>query len=235
MAFLFRQNPYPLINGRLTGFARYTEVLERNFKNTFTNLMTLIGFLPFAAGTAIAILSSSMLVMITAAIIGGIFAGPSLACMYDAIYRSLRDIPPRSAADYKRAWSQNWKQSIFPGILFCLVLGFDIFMAMLFWWSEVFPGYGTIAIYIFSILMVTMLFSIVWPQIVLFDQPFLQNLKNCLLFLLRYFPKSIRRVVFAGSLLGSHYSVSSLVRCPAASDRFLVYSVYRQFFVIQYL
>ena len=50
-----------------------------------------------------------------------------------------------------------------------VLLGFDIFMAMLFWWSASFPGWGTIAIYLFSILIVAMWFSIAWPQIVLFE------------------------------------------------------------------
>lgn len=191
MAFLFRQNQYVSNGQRLTGFARYTEVLERNIKKyLFTNLMTLIGFLPFGIGVAYAILSSSLLVMILSSIIGGIFAGPALACMHDAILRSLRDVKPKCFHDYRHAWKQNWQQSILPGILFCLLLGIDIFMAMLFWWSSSFPGWGTVAIYLFSILIVTMLFSIAWPQIVLFEQPLRQNAGNCLLFMLRFFKKS---------------------------------------------
>lgn len=48
MAFLFRQTQYTSTGQRLTGFARYTEVLERNIrKYLFTNLMTLLCFLPF--------------------------------------------------------------------------------------------------------------------------------------------------------------------------------------------
>lgn len=191
MAFLFRQNQYTSSGRRLTGFARYTEVLERNFKKYFlTNLMTLLGFLPFGIGAVYAVLSSSLLVMILAGIIGGIFAGPALACMYDAIFRGLRDVKPRFWRDYTHALKQNWRQSILPGILFCLLVGADIFMAMLFWWSTSFPGWGTIAIYLFSILIMTMWFSIAWPQIVLFDQPLRQNARNCLLFILRYFPRT---------------------------------------------
>lgn len=193
MGFLFRQNTYAANGRRLTGFPRYTEVLERSFpKFFFTNALTLIGFLPFGIGAVWAVLSSSLLIMIPAGIIGGCFAGPVLSCMYDAVFRSLRDMAP----DYRHAWKQNWKQSILPGILFCLLLGADIFMAMLFWWASSFPGWGTISLYLFSILMITMLFSIAWPQIVLFDQTLSQNLKNCLFFILRYFPR-----IFGAALL----------------------------------
>ncbi len=210
MAFLFRQNAYPSNGKRLTGFPRYTEVLERNFKKyLFTNLMTLLGFLPFGILALWAVLSSSLLVMLLAGVVGGLFAGPALSCMYDAIFRSLRDVTPKCWQDYKHAWKQNWKVSILPGILFCLLLGFDIFMAMLFWWSTSFPGWGTIAIYLLSILIVTMLFSIAWPQIVLFEQPFHQNIRNCFLFILRYFPK-----VFGCALLQVFYWAVLLLFFP---------------------
>ena len=193
MAFLFHPNYSASSSGkRLTGFSRYMEVLERNIKKfLLTNLMTLAGFLPFACGVALAILSSSVLVLIPACIIGGIFAGPALSCMYDAVMRSLRDATGNWWKDYKHAWKQNWRSAILPGILFCLMLGFYIFMAMLFWWSVRFPGWGTIAVYLCSLFLFTMFFSICWPQIVLFEQPFSQCMKNCLLFVLRFLPKAV--------------------------------------------
>lgn len=191
MAFLFRKNTFTSSGKRLTGFPRYAEVLERNIKNfLIVNLLTLASFLPFICGVALAILSSSVLVLIPSCIIGGIFAGPALSCMYDAIMRSLRDAPGKFFSNYKLAWKQNWRQSLLPGILFCLLLGFYIFMAMLFFWSLLFPGWGTLALYLFGLLLFTMFFSICWPQIALFQQPFRQCASNCLLFILRFFLKT---------------------------------------------
>lgn len=187
---LFSFHSAPSNGKRLTGFPRYTEVLERNIKKfLFTNLLTLVGFLPFGIGVALSILSSSVLILIPACIVGGIFAGPALSCMYDAVMRSLRDGSGKCLEGYKHAWKQNWRQSLLPGILFCLMLGIYIFMAMLFWWSVRFPGWGTIALYAFSLLIFTMFFSICWPQIVLFKVSFRQCAQNCLLFILRFFPK----------------------------------------------
>lgn len=191
MAFFFNRNLYSSNGKRLTGFPRYMEILERNIgKFLFTNLLTLVGFLPFGIGVALAILSSSVLVLIPACIIGGLFAGPALSCMYDAVMRGLRDVSGKCWENYKHAWKQNWRQSIIPGIIFCFMLGFYIFMAMLFWWSVRFPGWGTIVLFLFSLLLFTMFFSICWPQIALFDQPFKQCTRNCLLFILRFFPKT---------------------------------------------
>lgn len=190
MTFFFHPNTGSSNGKRLTGFPRYTEILERSIKNfLFTNLLTLVGFLPFGIGVGLAILSSSVLILIPACVIGGLFAGPALSCMYDAVMRGLRDASGKCLADYRRAWKQNWQQSLLPGILFCLMLGFYIFMAMLFWWSVRFPGWGTILLYLFSLLLFTMFFSICWPQITLFDQSFRQCARNSLLFILQFLPK----------------------------------------------
>lgn len=190
MAFLFNPCSYTSNGKRLTGFPRYMEVLERNIKKfLLTNLLTLAAFLPFGLGIALAILSSSVLILIPACLIGGIFAGPALSCMYDTIMRGLRDGTGKCWANYKHAWKQNWRQSLLPGMIFCLLLGFYVFMAMLFWWSARFPGWGTIGLYLFSLLIFTMFFSVCWPQIPLFEQPFGQCVRNSLLFTLRYLPK----------------------------------------------
>ncbi len=191
MTFLFHPNSYISNGKRLTGFPRYTEVIERNLKKfLFVNLLTITGFLPFGAGVILAILSSSVLVLIPSCIIGGIIAGPALSCMYDAILRGLRDVSGNWWDNYKHAWKQNWKQGILPGILFCLILGFYIFMAMLFWWSAYFPGWGTLALYLSGLLLFHMFFSVFWPQIALFKQPFRQCARNSVLFMIRFFPKT---------------------------------------------
>ena len=188
---------------RPVGFARWCDLLSRYFKHLFvTNLLTIAGFLPFTVGVVYAILSSSILVLIPACIIGGAIAGPALACMYDAVYRSLREAPGKCMANYRKALKQNWRHAIIPGIIFCLFIGFYIFMLMMFWWTSKGPGFGTIAVCIFSIIVFTMFFSIYWPQYVLFDQPQLQRCRNCLLFMIRYFLKtlgcSVLQVVYWG-------------------------------------
>lgn len=227
MSFFYPNYNHPSNGKRLTGFSRYIEVLERNIKLfLLTNLMTLIGFLPFAIGVALSILSSSVLVLIPSCMIGGIFAGPALSCMYDAVMRSLRDASRSWWLDYKHAWKQNWRQSILPGILFCLLLGFYIFMAMLFWWSIQFPGWGTIAIYVCSLFLFTMFFSIFWPQIVLFEQPLKQCVKNCFLFMLRFFPKmtGVTLIQLAYWIVIVLFLPWSIILLPITGIWFILYS-----------
>lgn len=192
MASLFQ---YRMPNGtgrRLTGFSRYTELLGRDFKRFFlVNLLTLLGFLPFVSGVLLSILSSSVLILIPSCIVGGVIAGPALSGMYDVLFRSLRDAPGKCMENYKHALKQNGRQAVIPGIVFCLFLGFYTFMLMMFWWSVARPGLGTIALFVFSLLLFTMFFSWYWPQLVLFEQTGKQRILNCLLLMLRYFGKTL--------------------------------------------
>ncbi len=191
MASFFKYHAPEGTGRRLTGFQRFRELLERDWKRfLLTNLLTILGFLPFVLGVLFSILSSSVLVLVPACVIGGAIAGPSLACMYDSIFRSLRDAPGKFLDHYRHAWKQNWRQSILPGILFCLLIGFYAFMLMMFWWATRFPGFGTLSIYLVGLVLLTMFFSVYWPQLVLFEQTGRQRFQNCLLFMVRFFWKT---------------------------------------------
>ena len=60
-------------------------------------------------------------------------------------------------------------------------------MAMLFWWAERSPSPGTVALYLFSLLVVLIVNTLYWPQLVLFRQKASIRLRNCLLFWAKYF------------------------------------------------
>lgn len=188
MALFFPEDFHPT-KGRRTGFDRYREVLERDAMSFFLGgLISLVGFLPFGLGMIYAILSTSTLVMLAASVIGGLFAGPALYGMYDLLFRSLRDAPSDWWHSYRKAIREHWKGALFPGIMFCLFLGITTFAALLvFWWSVSMPTLGTIVLFLTSPLVSTMLLSVYWPQLVLFQQTNWIRLKNCLLFCLRYF------------------------------------------------
>lgn len=170
------------------GILRYRQVLERDYRKFFlVDLITLLGFLPFGLGVGWAVLSSSILVLIPACILGGIFAGPALSGMIDCILRGLRDCRDGLWVCYRRAWKQNWKASILPGMVFCLFIGFEIFMGMMLYWSAAPISAGTLCLYLGSMVFGMMIFSVYWPQLVLFEQRNTVRLKNCLLFAITNF------------------------------------------------
>lgn len=175
--------------GRLVGIDRYQDVLGRSWKRFFlTGLLTLLGCLPLALGVGVAILSSSVLVLLPAGLAGGAIAGPFVACLYDTILRALRDAPGSWAQNYRRALAQNGRAALLPGALTGLFVAAAAFAGMmLFGWSAVRPTAVTVAVYLFSILLFLVLSTLYWPQLVLFDQRPGVRLRNALLFAVRYF------------------------------------------------
>lgn len=197
MGLLFAEDPHFDETERQTGFYRYRQLLSARFGRWWkTNLLTLAGFAPLTAGISLAVASSSVLVLLPCSILGGMMAGPFLAGMYDAILRGLRDDPLPWWDCCKKSWRQNWKASLIPGALLGLFSGVCAFMAMLFWWADRSPSPGTVAMYLFALLVVLIVNTLYWPQLVLFRQKASVRLRNCLLFCAKY----LWRVLGAGIL-----------------------------------
>ena len=192
MGIFFPDEPDHFPNQRPVGFKRYAQVLEANWKRFFlVDLLTLATLIPFAAAVILAVLTSSLVVLIPGCIVGGLIAGPGLACMYDCILRALRDNRDDWWHNYKKAFRQNLGASLLPGVIQCLFVGFVVFAGAMMWWSQLPVTAGTVAIMALSLLIVTAMFSIWWPQVVLFSQKPKFQLKNCILFLIRYFWRSL--------------------------------------------
>lgn len=188
MAFWFPEDHDYDENVRQTGFRRYKQLLSVRFGSWWkVNLLTLLGFLPLAAGVFYSIAVSSALVLLPCSILGGAVAGPFLAGLYDAVLRGLRDDPLPWKDAYARSWRQNWKASLLPGAVLGLLLGLYAFMGMLFWWAETPPGLGTVGLYLFGLLLILSVNSLLWPQLVLLEQTLPVHLRNCLLFTIKYF------------------------------------------------
>lgn len=189
MGLLFPEDPHYNEDERQTGFYRYRQLLSVRFSQWWkVNLLTLIGFLPLAAGIFYAVGVSSLLVLVPCSIAGGAATGPFLAGMYDAVLRGLRDDPKPWRDCWKRSWRQNWRDSMLLGAVTGLLLGVYTFMGtMVFWWAESRPGLGTTALYLLGLLLILMVNSLLWPQLVLFQQTPGVRLRNCLLFCVQYF------------------------------------------------
>lgn len=170
---------------RAVGFARYKQVLEGSFKEFFlVGLISLVSLIPFGLGMVYAVLSSSSLAMLAAAVVGGAISGPGIACMYDILLRRLRNDRDDWWRCFKKALGQNWRASILPGIVQCLFLGGVIFFCAMLWWAQRPISFWTVAILALSFLLFLAVLSVWWPQVVLFDQRPGVQLKNTLLFLL---------------------------------------------------
>lgn len=187
MGKLFNVMPGPASGKRLQGNARFHELLGRDtIRFMKVNLMTLLGFAPYAAALVISVLTSSILVLIPACMLSGILAGPALSCMYDCVFRSLRDAPGRIWENYKKAWKQNFKASVLPGMLFCTISGLYCFVLAMFSWARFSQTAGTYIAYFVGLMVFSLIFTILWPLITLFDQKPSDQVRNIILFAARY-------------------------------------------------
>ena len=187
MALFFHEDPDFDPSVRQTGFYRYRQVLSDSGIHFFlVGCITLAGAIPLAAGITAAIMSSSVLVLLPASLAGGAIFGPFFAAMHDTVLRGLRDEFGHRWQNFRKAWRQNWRESLVPGALFGLFTGLYAFMAALFWWAETPPTPLTVALYLFSALLVLGATALYWPQLVLFRQTPLTRLRNLALFFLKY-------------------------------------------------
>ncbi len=188
MGLFFPSDPDHFPEVRKTGFPRYTEVLERDWKRFICgNFLTLLFFFPLVLGVGYAVLSSSVLVLIPASIVGGAIAGLGIAGMYDMILRALRDNMDDWWFSYKKAMKQNFTSALLPGAGLGLFLGFFCFACYMLWVSGQSLTPGTAAILAAAAMVVLVVYSIWWPQVVLFSQRPSIQLKNCLLFTIQNF------------------------------------------------
>ena len=173
---------------RMTGFARYKQLLSLYAGRWVKlNLLASLGALPLAAGIALAILTSSVLVLLPVSLAGGAIFGPFLAAVYDSIFRGLRDAPGSWREHWRRSWRQNAKASLLPGALDGLLAGLYAFLLYMLWVAQTPPSPGTVALLVFSALLFLALNLLYWPQLVLFQQSNGLRLYNAVLFTIRYF------------------------------------------------
>ena len=180
---------------RKTGVRRFFELVGRDMNSMFlANLLTCLGFVPVISLVYIGFLMNNLPVMLISAAVGGILAGPVLAGMYDTVLRALRDEAGYWWVTYRKAFKRNFKASILPGVLYCVVVTLQIFLVyfcfnMLYHGTNV--GVPLWVATVLNLLIFQMLFSYMWPQIVLLDQPLGQTLKNSLNCMIAFLPHAL--------------------------------------------
>ena len=194
---------------RKTGILRFFEVVGRDLTGMFlANFLACLGFVPGICIVLFGFASGSLVVMAAGAVIGGAIAGPCLAGVYDTVLRALRDEPGYWWTTYRRAFRQNWKNSILPGIFYGLIITLQV---SLVYFCVTMPargvqvGTGIWVGAILNLIVFHMLFAYMWPQVVLLNQPFHQTLVNSLLCMLGFLPHalaaSLLQIVFWGIVI----------------------------------
>ena len=180
---------------RKTGIRRFFELVGRDMSGMFlANLLTCLGCLPAICLVYIGFLMNSLPVMLVSAAVGGILAGPALSGMYDTVLRALRDEAGYWWVTYRKAFKRNFKASILPGVLYTVIVTLQIFLVY-FCFQMLAQGVNVgVPLWVATVLNLVlfhMLFSYMWPQVVLLDQPLGQTLKNSINCMIAFLPHAL--------------------------------------------
>lgn len=195
---------------RLTGKNRYFELVSRDLARFLeVNLLTILCHLPLIFAVDYAILTRSVLVLLVLGALSGILSGPGITGMYDCVFRSLRDAPGGMWENYKKAWKQNFKGAILPGIIFSLVIGFYCFVLFVLGLGEIANGRLFYVLYLIGIFLFSLIYTVFWPMYTLFSLSPSDFFRNQLLYTVRYFFR-----VLGVTLLNLIYWVLMLLMVP---------------------
>ena len=187
------------IQGRKVGIARFFELLGRDLWPLYkSGILCVLGFLPGTALAVFGMMAGSALLTVVGGVVGGLVGGPFLSGMIDTVLRALRDEAGYWWTTYRRAFKQNFKASILPGILYCVVVTVQIFLVyfcfnMLYHGTNV--GVPMWVATVLNLVLFHMLFSYMWPQIVLLDQPLRLTLKNSLNCMIAFLPHALAAAI----------------------------------------
>ena len=193
MGLFFAEDEERFTGVRKTGFPRYREVLEGSWKDFLkVGFITLLFYIPLAGGVVYSVLSRSLLVAVLSGVIGGAVAGPGFACLVDLILRRLRDDLGDWWTVWKRAFKQNFRASLYPGALQNALFALLVYGFALMLWGAIRFTPATVVFFLLAALLVCMLMTVWWPQVVLFRQTSVLQQKNALLFVLMHPWKTLR-------------------------------------------
>ena len=107
-------------------------------------------------------------------------AGVSTAALYDSVYHTFRKGEKNSWQRFLRSFRQNLKPGIVPGILFLLVAVILVRAGVFFWNQAVYGNlsWGVFAAVGFVLLLLTGIFSILFPLMSRFENSTQQLLSN---------------------------------------------------------
>lgn len=201
---------------RKRGFGRFFELITRDFSNLVKlNLIYALSLLPafvMLILTWVGLIYSNTVMFFACgllALVASIPVGPSTTAMYYIVTKMLRDDPGFIWHDYKKQFKANFRSMLFPGIIYAVIFGSQVFAFMYYTQLEGGIGFAMIAIYMFSVLLLAMAAPYFFTQAAYVDLKPLGLLKNSLLMALGYAPRS-----FMGALLGSGLLLAQVLFLP---------------------
>lgn len=194
------------------GLPRFWEVLSRDFGNLVKlNLLMVLCMLPAIILGPLAGVGLSSGALGFALLFGVLFflsgalVGPAMAAACYVIIKMLRDQPGFLLNDFKKAYKENFKHMMLPGMLFTSLIGAEIFCFFTIGQASI----PLVAIFFFSFLLLILITPYYFSQAAYIDLKPLPMLQNSIALSIGYLPRS-----FAGGIIGAALLVAQLLFFP---------------------
>lgn len=207
---------------RKVGLPRYFEMVGRDLWAFYrAGFLCAVGFLPGAVLLWFGLMGGSALYSLLGGLLAGLIGAPFVIGMIDTVLRSLRDEPGYWWHTYRRAWKQNWRQSLVPGALLGLFLGGWgwLLRTMLDGRFAANPSATLWVVAVVSIFICTGFLVWLLVQVPLLDLPLGQLAKNAALMFFGFFPRTL-----AAALLLLVYWGLTLLYMPYTIPVLLLFS-----------
>lgn len=201
---------------RKHGPARFFELVGRHFGSLVKmNLLFTLCALPAEVFFVVALFSQILgrsglfLLFAVLGVITGGLIGPAYTAMYALMAKMLRDEPFFFWHDYKAKFRENFAGTVFPGMVFSLLVGTQLYVYFYYTTGGIKLGFAIVVACIFITLLLAMTAPYYFAQAATVSLPRAAILKNSLLFAFGYAPRSL-----AGAAMGAGLLVVQILLLP---------------------
>ncbi len=178
------------------GIARFFEILFRDFGMLWkAGLLSSLCLVPALIALIFTVLSFPYIILVAVGIIlfllASMLVGPAMVSLHAVVITTVRDIPCYMMHEYKKAWKNNYKQSVPFGMLISALYAIQIYTGYLILTTSNESSLFMLAVVLFSLILITMVSFMTLVQIIFIDLPLYKMIKNSLLLSFGYLKRSL--------------------------------------------
>ncbi len=182
------------------GAARFFEIVFRDSGMLWkAGFLTSLCFIPAAIAMLFTVLSAPYIILMAIGIIvyliASMLVGPALVSLHAVVITTVRDIPVYMMHEYKKAWKNNWKQSVPFGVAMMGLYAAEIFTGYFILTSGESNTSIFLGIIFLALFLITGISHITLIQIIFIDLPLTKMIKNSFLLTFGYAKRTLPAIV----------------------------------------
>ncbi len=190
------------------GVARFFEIATRDFSTIWTvSLLTFLCFVPSILSAIFTALFYQYILFVGAGallfLLSSLLVGPALCGLNAVIITRVRDIPCFMMHEYKKAWKNNYKQSMPAGVVIMVLIAMEVIVG----YNLITFGDSTssllLGIVLLSLVLIISSAHLIMLQILFINLPLIAIIKNSIIMSLAYLVKMFGAALVFFAVIGA--------------------------------